>query len=52
MLYCIKHTASAQEKKVLFGKCKCLRVYDWIIIAVFVMFLACYMLGNSSSNPY
>jgi len=24
---------------------------DWIIVAVIIMFLACYMFGNSSSNP-
>jgi len=26
------------------------QVYDWIIIAVFIMSLECCMFGNSSSN--
>jgi len=28
-----------------------LTVYDWVIIAVMIMLLACCMVGNSSSNP-
>jgi len=33
-------TCPALPKKLVFGF-KCLRVYDWIIIAVIIMFLEC-----------
>jgi len=39
---------SPKKQKKQQTTCKCLRVYYLIIIAMIIMFLACYMFGNCS----
>jgi len=51
--FILKYTARPKEEKKAFVwilKSKCLRVSDLIIFTMIIMFLACYVFGNSSSN--